>query len=467
MRIAILHYHLDSGGVGRVIDLAAMALAEAGHEVAVIAGSFPHKRSLLDRMKVGVVPSMNYSFLPCRLDDLAASVEREARRILGDAPDIWHFHNPTLGKNPMVSLLAAAWARQGKALVLQIHDFAEQDRPQNYRLLRDVGAKEGGLREFLYPVQPGVRYAVLNAHDAAILNRAGLPHRATVLPNPVQPLPLDAPFDPALMEAEDYMVYPTRAIPRKNLGEALLWSARFAAGRKMVMTLAPENPSRRAAHDAWEKFSRERGLPVVFDAVNRFGRALGDFVSGARASFTTSISEGFGMAYLEPWLLGTPVIGRDLPNVTDDFTAYGLQQDWLYSSLPVELRPGEEVAHEFYLRNLRTVREHAYGLSRAAPLWERGKMVDFGLLHPSLQMQVLSRILDEGISDLVVPDLQLERSAARIEEMQDGIRNQFGLDTYAARLESLYQSALSSSKECGGGTDFLDPAAVLEGFLGE
>ena len=82
-------------------------------------------------------------------------------------------------------------------------------------------------------------------------------------------------------------------------------------------------------------------------------------------------------------------------------------------------------------------------------------------------MQVLSRILDEGISDLGVPDLQLERSAARIEEMQDGIRNQFGLDTYAARLESLYQSALSSSKECGGGTDFLDPAAVLEGFLGE
>jgi glycosyltransferase involved in cell wall biosynthesis len=51
---------------------------------------------------------------------------------------------------------------------------------------------------------------------------------------------------------------------------------------------------------------------------------------------TTSILEGFGFVYIEPWYAGTAVIGRDLPLVTEDFNKAGMDLGHLYRVLMVE-----------------------------------------------------------------------------------------------------------------------------------
>jgi hypothetical protein len=465
VRIAILHYHLDAGGVNRIIDLSARALTEAGHEVAVLAGGPPHARSLLDRRRVGVVPGLNYATGCGDLPSLAASLDGEARRILGGDPDLWHFHNHSLGKNPAVPMLAARWAREGRALVLQIHDFAEQDRPGNYRLLRDAAGGEG-LHSFLYPSHSRVRYAVLTSHDAAIIDRAGPSSRATVLPNPVEPLPVESPLDPAGIDATGYLVYPTRAIPRKNLGEAILWSALLPEGEKLLITLAPDHPAHRAEHDAWVEFARRHRLPVLFDTVTRLKRPLGDFISGARAAITTSIGEGFGMAYLEPWLLGTPVVGRDLPKVTGDFAASGMRFDWLYPGIPVALTEAESLQYERLELESRRERARAYGLTGTDVgngMPPRG-IADFGFLPPALQRVLLERWFSGSGAVLEPPELQVARAASTLDSQRRNLAGSFSLDAYAARLEHLYRQAVESDSSVEEGSSFLDPQRVLEGF---
>jgi hypothetical protein len=61
-----------------------------------------------------------------------------------------------------------------------------------------------------------------------------------------------------------------------------------------------------------------------------------ELISISDFCITTSIREGFGMVYLEPWLAGTPVIGRNLPSVTKDLEAYGIEFPRLYSAIIVE-----------------------------------------------------------------------------------------------------------------------------------
>ena len=50
------------------------------------------------------------------------------------------------------------------------------------------------------------------------------------------------------------------------------------------------------------------------------------------ALVTTSIAEGFGLAFLEPWISGSSVVGRNLPDITEDFS---VELDHLYDRFDV------------------------------------------------------------------------------------------------------------------------------------
>jgi len=278
---------------------------------------------------------------------------------------------------------------------------------------------------------------------------------------------MEAPFDPALIEAEEFVVYPTRAITRKNLGEAVLWAATFKKGRKMVISLAPEDPVARGEHDLWEAFAVGHNLPVVFDSVTRFGRPLGDFVAGACACITTSMREGFGMAYLEPWLLGAPVVGRDLSVVTADFKKQGMRFDWLYSTLRLDLLTEELRLHTQLLLEQQKLTNAGYGRTenrRECSQDTVGSEIDFGRLSGALQRKVLGRWLHEGISKIRLPDLQIERALGEMNEMQGLVRREYSLDAYGRKLIALYESTLLGSR-VSRGSEFLDPEAVLVQFL--
>ena len=266
MRLAIVHYHLRKGGVTKVI---ASALEALGNKAEVIVLSSTAAEEPLS-CPVGVVPELAYTGKASRngVDRLHRALREKARDLFGASPDIWHVHNHSLGKNvnfpPVVNRLAA----DGERLLLQIHDFAEDGRPGNYAAQQKPYG-EGVFdrdREGLYPFGRHIRYAVLNGRDRRILEGAGIPAGSIVwLPNAVTTPPLQMEADrPAGQAARRPLIlYPTRAIRRKNLGELLLLAA-VCPDYRYATTLSPKNPQWEAVYRYWVDLGTELELPVDF-----------------------------------------------------------------------------------------------------------------------------------------------------------------------------------------------------------
>jgi hypothetical protein len=65
--------------------------------------------------------------------------------------------------------------------------------------------------------------------------------------------------------------------------------------------------------------------------------SLVDLLAISEAVMTTSIQEGFGYVFHEPWLAGKLVFGRNIAAVTCDFVAEGLNLDHLYDHLLIPM----------------------------------------------------------------------------------------------------------------------------------
>lgn len=468
MRIAILHFHLRRGGVTRVVEMTADALAARGEEVLVIVGEAPQGGRLpLD--VIAVVPELAYGVGPGQALALRENVEAACLRRWGALPDVWHIHNHALGKNFALPLVVRDWAEQGQALILQVHDFAENSRPQNYQLLRDHLGGGGGLSRTLYPVAPRVGYALLTRSDGYRLAAAGLDQGWHILPNPISIVREGEAFPASLLGAERMLVYPARGIRRKNIGEALVWAALADKGEIVVLTLAPHAGPDVAIHDAWRDFARSLELPVAFDAQNTWGRTTNDFLFGADRCLTASVAEGYGMAFLEPWMAGCPVVGRDLPSSTEDFHAAGLNLEGLYSRLdfPAAWVDGREVSL-MVEEGVRSACE-AYHVPFAENLlndaWgavQQDGMLDFGRLNEGLQRAVLKGLSEGRFSRQEMMPGALQTPRQSVEKNQKAIAEGFSTEAYGKNLCHLYRDVIEAPEEkpC-----FLDAGRVLERFL--
>jgi len=206
MNIAIFHYHLNRGGVTRVIAnhlLALDSLPSTGEpfRAAIIFGGrdagWPHE--LADRLQnvelsLHAVEDLDYNTQPVANPVALAKQIRAVLDQLGFHPadTLLHVHNHSLGKNASLPGALKILAANGFAQLRQIHDFAEDFRPGNYRLLCDTFGREQVPAE-LYPRDENIHYAVLNRRDYAILRDAGVPsQRLHFLPNSL-PTPTDLP----------------------------------------------------------------------------------------------------------------------------------------------------------------------------------------------------------------------------------------------------------------------------------
>ena len=103
MKVAIVHYHLEPGGVTRVIENTLEALASSEHDVETVV--LTGRKYAGDRIrKHQVVDGLDYA-TPNHAVDPGLLMERmkdAARNSLGGAPDLWHVHNHSLGKTQLV-----------------------------------------------------------------------------------------------------------------------------------------------------------------------------------------------------------------------------------------------------------------------------------------------------------------------------------------------------------------------------
>lgn len=472
LKIAIVHYHLRRGGVTRVIESAGKVLRESGHEVLVLSGALP--RADADQSDVRVVPGLNYrktgnSVIAGSLGD---ALKKEATAHFGVLPDVWHFHNPTLAKNVLIPTVVKELAEEGARIVLQLHDFAEDGRPGNYTTQRSFFDSESSFEATLYPTAKQIHYATINQRDHDFLKKAGISRsNLHVLPNAISELratsrPEERPFSPD----KKFALYPTRGIRRKNIGELLLLALIYGEKIDFATTLSPENPEWKPVHDRWCAAVTELELPVRLGIADSGEYAFLDLLGWADFVVTTSIGEGFGLAFLEPWMAGKCVVGRDLPEITRDFSEYGLHLDQLYERIdfPAEWldKAALRAAVESMLRRSYLAYDAVFpknAVKETLKAWIRKGRIDFGVLDETMQLGILRKLKREPalLECVSVPSMDLA-SEEVIRHHRGIITEAYSLRNYGARLGSLYESALSGSP---GRVSHLATDKVLERFL--
>ncbi len=409
MRVAIVHYHLGPGGVTRVIESTSRTLTGSSIAHVILTGAsgdgwdfssqpLPHR----------AVPGLGYLAVPGDFtpEGLFASMLEEATDALSGAPDVWHFHNHSLGKNCLIADVVALLSRTGAALLLQIHDLAENGRPENYALI-------AGCRE-LYPFSPRIRYAFLNSRDLETFTAAGLPcENAVLLQNPIEPLPRISeapPKRPAILFA------PVRGIRRKNLGELVLLAALAPGGVRVAVSRAPLSPAALPVHDRWEKFAGKHRVPIAFDVVSRFAPAANApttfeaWVEHATHFITTSVAEGFGLPFLESIAWGKPLVGRNIPHLTTD---HGVRTGRFYQHILVPVDWVDETVLRSYLTTTLERNHRLYQRPLSNALIEvtlnelvRNGLVDFGNLPESLQQGIIEKMAEKSCRSMPLVELE-------------------------------------------------------------
>jgi len=489
VKIVVVHFHLNRGGVTQVVlnHLRALDRVVSSSErldVLVLHGgqangwpsSFQDSLENID-VTMGVVEGLAYDAEPQARShelhrQLRASIDA-AEMLPSEA--IIHFHNHNLGKNCSLPQAIQLLSNEGFGCLLQIHDFAEDFRPNNYRHLVDGMCPDQPalVPRQLYFFSARIKFAFLNQRDQSILAEAGLPpSHAVSLPNPIgdfghlpdENLAREKFFSSTGHDpSKRILLYPVRGIRRKNLGEALLWSALLRDQAVVATTLAPENPVELPSYLRWKRFASEAALPFDFEVGEHSPLTFPEVLSAADAILTTSIAEGFGLAFLESWLIGKPVIGRDLEEITEDFKAAGVDLSGVYQTLPVPMSwlPIENL-YESLRAAIETVRA-------SYPLDERDDAeldreinslvvddhIDFALISSELQRAVIRRVLEDaesqeyllkGIAPQVFEDASAVEERVRLNEKV--ITENFSLQQTGRRLLGTYESLIGVEGDC-------------------
>ena len=466
MKVAIVHYHLEPGGVTRVIENTIQAWREdnVAVETVVLSGR-KYSGSILER--TATVEGLDYANASDCPDPqiLAERLEKAALEVLGSSPDVWHFHNHSLGKNPALTSAVSILSKKGNFILLHPHDFAEDGRPGNFR---NLGSHYAGA----YPIGPRIHYAALNHRDLSFLQvmlgehshshllANSIPESGEILSNESYP---DLP--------ENLYLYPVRAVRRKNLGELALLSMLFPE-KHFANSLGPTNPNFQKEFDLWKSFAEKFSLNLTYGLGSKSKASFPQMVNHAEAIITTSVAEGFGLGFLEPWTFGKGLCGRNLPEITSDFANQGICLDNLYDQLEVNLDLLDDVEELSYtvaqeLESFYASYQIATPPTAVAEAKEgllgNGK-VDFGKINEKFQRQILSRLASDANQRLELRDLvslQIPNKET-LSSNRIAVKQEFSQTAYGDRLYSIYQKILSADSA---EITFADGKVLLNQFL--
>ena len=470
MKIAIVHYHLQPGGVTRVIENTLQAWEENGTEIEAVALSgraYPGDRLPDTR----VVQGLDYTSPKDTVDPrvLTERLRASAKDALGQTPDLWHIHNHSLGKNPSLTAAVSLLAESGERILLHPHDFAEDGRPGNYLSLSEVYQRA-------YPTGPTIHYAALNQRDRGFLAHMlkDSSSRVHLLANAVPP---STPFSESQEEKilglpENLLLYPVRAVRRKNLGELALLASSHQDFH-FANSLGPTNPEFTPVFEDWKQFGKELGLPLTYGLGEHTDASFPEMVGHAQSILSVSVAEGFGLGFLEPWTFGKGLCGRNLPDITSDFAELGVSLANLYDRLPIPLDCIPSVSQvkatiqsalaQFYLDYQEELPED--GTEIAFQSMVENDCIDFGRLDERNQRGIIRSVaqspeLQQGIqkhSGLEV------LSGEIIDRNRQAVTEQFSLSSYAERTLNIYQELLATDN--GTQCHFANGQLLLDQYL--
>jgi hypothetical protein len=278
-----------------------------------------------------------------------------------------------------------------KKFIYRVHDFVQQ-RPHFFRNIKKFHEYRFGVipnwHNVLYPSTPNIKYIAINRYDRSRLVEHGIEDsNVFYMPNSVDRsiIPLNDKTDELkkkIADREDldpavrFILYPVRCVRRKNVEEAIFFTCllnNLAKGNgskyhgniegnfHLLVSLKPGSGDDADYTKQLLDFIRKHRLPVSigFNELVALERetdpqdptrierySVGDLTRVADLVITTSVLEGFGFAYLEPWILDRAVIGRSIPFNTPDFQAKGMRLGHLYNVLIVGNQDFKDIGNE-------------------------------------------------------------------------------------------------------------------------
>lgn len=436
MKIAFLHYHLKTGGVSTVLQQQIKAIYP-DCDVMLLIGEMPESTGNIETRSI---PGIGYDIPGDTLHNPVKTADAVVNAIFDYWPggcDILHVHNPTLAKNRNYLKILKMLQSLGITLFLQIHDFAEDGRPGAY------------FHNEEYPAD--CHYGVINSRDYNILLKCGLrPEGLHKIFNCITPLPRSRRDSTA-----DHILYPVRAIRRKNIGEALLLSLFLPSGESLKITLPPNSPMDWESYNDWKHFAETHQLSVEFEAGRH--KNFSDLVCHARFLVTTSITEGFGFTFLEPWTADKILWGRRLPEICHDFEKAGIRLDHMYSGIFI---PMKWITREAFSTRCESVfravcskfnfHPHHDDIRPALAAIMSGDRIDFGLLDEKFQSRVICRVIKDksarrelvSINPFLTAPGYVNNPDELIRTNKTAVLNTYNMSGYADNLLSVYRKII-------------------------
>ena len=380
LKIVFIHYHLKTGGVTTVLRQQVESILDTC-ELLVLSGEPPESPFPCN---VVHIPGLGYDISGRNLTEpkrVATAIIEAIHLKWNDGCDLVHVHNPILKKNVNFLKILSELKERGLKLFLQIHDFAEDGRPLSYF------AEEEYIED--------CHYGVINSRDYNILLKTGLKKEGLhKIFNTITPFYFNV--EDSILK--NYVLYPIRAIRRKNIGEAILLSLFFKKNAPLVITLPPNSPADMNSYKDWKIYVTENKLNVVFEA--GLTHEFSDLVLSSDFLITTSITEGFGFSFLEPWTAKKNLWGRKLPDICQDFEQNSIQLNHLYSRLDVPL---DWIDHDLLFNTWKSGIQKAsamFGITiddiaikTAYEKTTTNDVIDFGLLNEPFQKQIILTVL--------------------------------------------------------------------------
>ena len=440
MKIAFIHYHLKTGGVTTVLKQQVEALRDTC-DLLVLTGENPESPFVCDTIHI---PGLGYD----RKDqnrsapqDIAAAITRAIHLKWKGGCDLIHVHNPTLAKNRDFLKILKALQNKNIKLFLQIHDFAEDGRPLVY-------FSEDEYIE-------NCHYGVINSRDYNILLESGLKEKGVhKIFNTINPFKLNTTDVPQ----KNLILYPIRALRRKNIGEAILISLFFKNNETLAITLPPNSPADMEFYEQWKTFVKEKKLNVIFEA--GLSHEFSELVHSARFLITTSITEGFGFSFLEPWTANKILWGRKLPEICHDFEKKGIRLNHLYTQIAVPL---EWLGREKFFRSWQA------GIQSACSLFDikidnrkiltdfekitANQRVDFGLLNEAFQQTIISHAVSDkshrdrlrSLNPFLLDPGNVPGKEALIQNNMNEVLLHYNKATYRKNLVDIYSRVIKET----------------------
>jgi hypothetical protein len=255
---------------------------------------------------------------------------------------------------------------------------------------------------------------------------------------------------------ENLLLYPVRAVRRKNLGELALLASSHQDFH-FANSLGPTNPEFIPIFEDWKQFGKELGLPLTYGLGEHTDATFPQMVGHAQSILSVSVAEGFGLGFLEPWTFGKGLCGRNLPDITSDFAELGVSLANLYTRLPIPLdsipsvtqlkKTIQSALKQFYLSYQEDLPQD--GTETAFQSMVANDSIDFGRLDEPNQQSIIREVAQSlDLQQEIQKNSGLEVLSGKIiDRNRQAVTEQFSLSSYAERTLNIYQELLATEED--------------------